>query len=111
MTKKKSQPKPKSIKIGDFNIEVIYSGIFNNIIDTYMPSAQGKYVASDSVMHIFEHKNEDMTKNTILHEVLHGIDIFMNTKLNEDQIIGIANGLMSTVKENKNTFKYLFGIN
>jgi len=106
--RKKRVSKPKSVKVGVQDIDIVYSGEYSDAIVTYEPMVQGKLVPELKVIHVYEHNNEDMTKNTILHETMHAIDQFMNTGLSEEQILQLTNGLILVGRNNKDFFKYIF---
>lgn len=103
--------KPEKIKVGGQTINIWYTGKLSGAIVNFEPQIMGKFVPEESSIHIFEHLNSlQLTKMIMLHEIIHVIDNFMNTKLSEDQITQITNGLISVVKDNKDAIKYLFDL-
>jgi hypothetical protein len=110
--KEHKKPKPNKIKVGYKTYDIIYTGIISPIIANYEPAVQGKCCPDEDKLHIFEHPlSEDAIRNTLLHEILHAIDMQMNTKLTEEQVVGITNGILSTGIDNKSIIKYLFKLN
>jgi len=52
-------------------------------------------------------KAKEQMQDTVLHEVMHGIDYAMQAKLSERQVTVMATGLLAVLKENPNLMRYL----
>ena len=97
-------------KVGGQHLKILYSGNASNSIMTYEPRVQGKYIPEENTVHVFEHTNDEQTRNTLLHELLHAVDIFMGTNLNEEQIVAMTNGIFMLIEDNKPLMKELLKI-
>lgn len=51
-------------------------------------------------IYLNERFNKDQQNETLLHEVIHGIDEFMNIGLTEDQVERLGKGMYLVLKEN-----------
>ena len=94
--------KPKKIKILSHQYDV-------EIVDkVYLgPTYYGNILYKQALIEIRDDLSYQQTKETLLHEVLHGIDDCMSIDLTEDQISGISQGLMSVFVDNPKFTNYL----
>lgn len=50
---------------------------------------------------------KEMRQDTVLHEVFHGIDYAMDSKMSEKQIGLLATGFLAVIKDNPEFLRYL----
>ena len=51
--------------------------------------------------------NEQLQRDTLLHEVIHAIDYAVKTKLSEEQVSALATGLYAVFSDNPNFMEWL----
>lgn len=106
----KKEPKkqaPKKIKIGYKYYDVIYTDSLSSFINIYEPGVQGRIFYTDSQIFILNHKDERNTKNTLLHEIIHAILNMEAIEMEERDVINLANGIHTFLKENQKTVEYI----
>lgn len=62
---------------------------------------------SKQLIKISEDLPQELSQDTLLHEVMHAIDFQMHTNMKERQISAMAAGLTAVFKENPTFVKYL----
>ena len=63
--------------------------------------AMGKSDCKDCVIRLCNDMPTEMQEQTLLHEVVHLIDMNLSLKFTEEQVNALATGLYSFIKENK----------
>lgn len=65
-----------------------------------LQTQMGAFDAISSEITICSRMNNDVKNSTLLHEIIHGIDNAVGTKLTEEQVEALASGLFAVCKEN-----------
>jgi hypothetical protein len=66
---------------------------------------------SKQLIKISEDIPQELSQDTLLHEVMHAIDYQMHINMKERQISAMASGLTAVFKENPDFVKYFLGTN
>ena len=74
-------------------------------VDTYqdksiMDTSMGTSDSKRGIIKLCEGMPPDIAEQTLLHEIIHIIDVNLGTGLNENQVLGITTGIYSVIKEN-----------
>src|SRR5574343_918061 len=103
--------KINKVKIGDKVFNIIYDTLSDNAISIYEPTVQGKIIPETDTIYVVDYvKSQSQTNNTILHEIIHGLDTFMNLNLSEDQVLSLTNGLKMCINDNRELFKQILNL-
>lgn len=96
--------KPSSVRIIGKTYKVLY--------------ASGKPLDDDNLgeldhdkqrIHVRTGQPLEQEQDTLLHEVVHGIDHEMNLNMSEKQVRGLATGMLAVLKDNPRLLTYLRG--
>ena len=99
------------VKIGDKVFNIIYSNDSTELISNFEPNIQGKLIPDQDTIFLYTHRfSSEMSKNTLFHEILHGIDIFMGTEMTEEQVKNITNGIRMVCVDNKKLIKSILNL-
>jgi hypothetical protein len=60
----------------------------------------GECESNDGTIRIRADLEESIYTATLLHEILHMIDHYLELELSEEQVVGLGEGLFSTLREN-----------
>lgn len=90
----------EKVKIGCFTYEVVSVDIVNK----FNPS-KGEIDYIKKIIKLDETMTESDRRETILHEVIHGIDHFLEIELEEEQVRKIGRGLAMVLLDNPNLLK------
>lgn len=83
---------PESIRVGS----LVYRVLFDDV-----PDGNGNYGETSAVnliIHIGKLSSDQRLPNTLLHEILHAVDMDRGTKLKEAQVSNLANGLCAVLQ-------------
>lgn len=105
--KPKKKKRPEKVKIGYKEYSIVYSDQLTDYVQIYEPSVQGKILINDALIHIFNHSYENDTKNTLLHEIIHGICNMEAIDMEERDVINLTNCLLLFLKENPTALNYI----
>ncbi len=75
-----------------------------------IPTDQGDYgICNPETCEIHLRSNQDpqQKKDTLLHEVIHGIDDAMQLNMTEEQVFGMAGGIYAVLHDNKHFAKWI----
>jgi hypothetical protein len=67
-----------------------------SVNDTSMGTSDSKR----GIIKLCEGMPADIAEQTLLHEIIHLIDLNLGTELTEKQVLGITSGIYSVIKEN-----------
>lgn len=70
-------------------------------------SLAGQINYYDSVIKIDSGLDKDHKKETLLHEIIHGVEDFMNLDLEENEVQQLGRGLMMVIKDNPRLLEVL----
>lgn len=73
----------------------------------FVNHANGIINCDEQFIRIADTLGPDKEKETLLHEVIHGVSFAMCSDLSEHQVRSMANGLYSVLKDNPKLVKYL----
>jgi hypothetical protein len=90
------------VKIGNQTYEIIEV----ECVDKHS-SLAGQIKFYDSIIRIDKGLSTEQKQETIIHEVLHGIEYFMGMDLEEDVIKQFGRGLTMVFKDNPRLLEYL----
>jgi hypothetical protein len=96
--------KPKETKIGYTKYQIEY---VDELTDQQDEALYGRIDLGNNLIKICKNFNLQTQKATLLHEVLHGIDNFIGTDLDENETVSLSNMLYLWMLENKETVKFL----
>lgn len=69
-------------------------------------SLKGEIDYIDRTIKIAEFITDDDKRETLIHEIVHGIDEFMGIDLNEEQVVKIGKGLAMVMTDNPKLFRH-----
>jgi hypothetical protein len=61
-----------------------------------------------NTIYLKDNPNEEIMKETLLHEVIHGIEFALGLNLTEQQVTALSSGLYAVVKENGSDITFDF---
>ena len=62
------------------------------------------------IITILPDQSDDSKADTLLHEIIHGVELLSDMKLRETEVLRIATGLRSVLKGRNVLCKYLFSL-
>lgn len=61
-----------------------------------------------NTIYLKDNPNEEIMKETLLHEVIHGVEFALGLNLTEQQVTALSSGLYAVVKENGSDITFDF---
>lgn len=95
----------EKVKIGHVNYEVIEV----DCIDVHQP-LDGQILFYDQLIKIREGLFDEKKRETLLHEILHGIEDHFELDLEEEVIVKFGKGLAMVFMDNPELLNYLRGV-
>lgn len=80
------------------------------VIEKEMPENSGEININDGIITILPDQSDDNKADTLLHEIIHGVELLSDMKLRETEVLRIATGLRSVLKGRNVLCKYLFSL-
>ena len=92
---------PKRIKILGKTFKVVE----RNFEDS--PEAAGLTYVTDQELHYRTDDHFEAQRDTLLHEVIHGVELQLGLELTEQQVTSLAAGLLGVLRDNKHFTRWL----
>lgn len=94
--------KPKSVRIIGKTYSIVWTD--GKPLDE---DDVGEFDPANQRIAIKNGQPKEQEQDTLLHEILHGIDQEMNLKMKEAQVHGMATGLLAVIKDNPRLVGFL----